>query len=77
MIFFLPEGDAISASRQELESQISYAVRSSGGKRSSTGRNMLYRCVHDIKLVTNLARNMVTQWGFSEKLGPPLYAEAR
>ncbi len=27
------------------------------------------------KFATNLARNMVTQWGFSEKLGPLLYAE--
>lgn len=30
---------------------------------------------NDIKVATNLARNMVTQWGFSDKLGPLLYAE--
>ncbi|MEG2830607.1 MAG: ATP-dependent metalloprotease, partial [Edwardsiella sp. (in: enterobacteria)] len=29
----------------------------------------------DIKQATTIARNMVTQWGFSEKLGPLLYAE--
>ncbi len=28
-----------------------------------------------LKLRPTLARNMVTQWGFSEKLGPLLYAE--
>jgi cell division protease FtsH len=26
-------------------------------------------------MATSVARNMVTQWGFSEKLGPLLYAE--
>ncbi len=30
---------------------------------------------NDIERATNLARKMVTQWGFSEKLGPLLYAE--
>ena len=29
----------------------------------------------DIKYATSIARNMVTQWGFSDKLGPLLYAE--
>ncbi|AMA65173.1 ATP-dependent zinc metalloprotease FtsH [Candidatus Arsenophonus lipoptenae] len=74
--FFLPEGDQISASRQKLESQIStlYGGRLAeeiiyGSERVSTGAS------NDIKIATNLARNMVTQWGFSEKLGPLLYAE--
>ena len=30
---------------------------------------------NDIKVATNIARNMVTQWGFSDKLGPILYTE--
>lgn len=74
--FFLPEGDAISASRRKLESQIStlYGGRLAeeliyGPEKVSTGAS------NDIKVATNLARNMVTQWGFSEKLGPLLYAE--
>ena len=74
--FFLPEGDAISASRQKLESQIStlYGGRLAeeiiyGPEHVSTGAS------NDIKVATNLARNMVTQWGFSDKLGPLLYAE--
>ena len=62
--FFLPEGDAISASRQKLESQISTLY---GGRLASND--------NDIKVATNPARNMVTQWGFSDKLGPLLYAE--
>ncbi|VFP88578.1 ATP-dependent zinc metalloprotease FtsH [Candidatus Erwinia haradaeae] len=74
--FFLPEGDSINASRQKLESQIStlYGGRLAeeliyGIKNVSTGAS------NDIKVATSIARNMVTQWGFSEKLGPLLYAE--
>jgi cell division protease FtsH len=74
--FFLPESDVLSVNRQKLESQIStlYGGRLAeeiiyGVKKVSTG------ACNDIKIATNLARNMVTQWGFSEKLGPLLYAE--
>ncbi|HGN1899625.1 TPA: ATP-dependent zinc metalloprotease FtsH [Proteus mirabilis] len=74
--FFLPEGDQISASRQKLESQIStlYGGRLAeeiiyGPEHVSTGAS------NDIKVATDIARNMVTQWGFSEKLGPLLYAD--
>ncbi|MGP1930360.1 MAG: ATP-dependent zinc metalloprotease FtsH, partial [Arsenophonus sp. ET-DL12-MAG3] len=74
--FFLPEYDQISASRQKLESQIStlYGGRLAeeviyGSQKVSTGAS------NDIKVATNIARNMVTQWGFSEKLGPLLYAD--
>lgn len=74
--FFLPESDAISASRQKLESQIStlYGGRLAeeiiyGSEHVSTGAS------NDIKVATSIARNMVTQWGFSDKLGPLLYAE--
>ncbi|MGP1928429.1 MAG: ATP-dependent zinc metalloprotease FtsH [Arsenophonus sp. NC-WZS1-MAG3] len=74
--FFLPKCDQITTSRQKLESQIStlYGGRLAeeiiyGSEKVSTGAS------NDIKIATNLARNMVTQWGFSEKLGPLLYAE--
>ncbi|WP_428994180.1 ATP-dependent zinc metalloprotease FtsH [Buchnera aphidicola] len=72
--FFLPESDIISLSREKIESQIStlYGGRLAeeiiyGAQKVSTGS------VNDIKIATNLARNMVTKWGFSEKLGPLFY----
>lgn len=72
--FFLPENDNMNVSRQKLESQIStlYGGRLAekiiyGNKHISTGAS------NDIKIATKIARNMVTQWGFSEKLGPLLY----
>ncbi|AFA41369.1 subunit of integral membrane ATP-dependent zinc metallopeptidase [Wigglesworthia glossinidia endosymbiont of Glossina morsitans morsitans (Yale colony)] len=74
--FFLPKGDIISTSRQKLESQIStlYGGRLAeeiiyGISQVSTGAS------NDIKVATSIARNMITQWGFSDKLGPLLYAE--
>ena len=74
--FFLPEADSISQSRRKLESQISVAYGGRlaeeiiyGSERVSTGASQ------DIKYATSIARNMVTQWGFSETLGPVLYAE--
>ncbi|QJC34600.1 ATP-dependent zinc metalloprotease FtsH [Enterobacteriaceae endosymbiont of Donacia crassipes] len=74
--FFLPEIDIIHISRQQLESKIStlYGGRIAeeiiyGEKYVSTGS------ANDIKIATNIAKNMVTQWGFSKKLGPLLYLE--
>lgn len=74
--FFLPEGDQVSMSYKQLESKIStlYGGRLAesiiyGAENVSTGAS------NDIKVATNIARNMVTQWGFSDELGPILYTE--
>ncbi|MGQ0286021.1 ATP-dependent zinc metalloprotease FtsH [Pasteurellaceae bacterium 22721_9_1] len=74
--FYLPKGDQVSFSQKQLESRLSslYAGRLAeeliyGEENISTGAS------NDIKVATNIARNMVTQWGFSENLGPILYTE--
>lgn len=74
--FFLPEGDQVSISQKQLESKLStlYAGRIAedliyGKENISTGAS------NDIQVATNIARKMVTEWGFSDKLGPVLYAE--
>ncbi|MDD1783906.1 ATP-dependent zinc metalloprotease FtsH [Enterovibrio sp. ZSDZ35] len=73
---YLPEQDRVSMSRQHLESMISslYGGRLAeeiiyGVDKVSTGAS------NDIERATDIARKMVTQWGFSNKLGPLLYAE--
>lgn len=73
---YLPEQDRVSMSRQHLESMVSslYGGRLAeeliyGTDKVSTGAS------NDIERATDIARKMVTQWGFSEKLGPLLYAE--
>ncbi|MGH8549192.1 MAG: ATP-dependent zinc metalloprotease FtsH [Methylococcales bacterium] len=73
---FLPETDQYSASKRKLESQISslYGGRLAeqiifGTEKVTTGAS------NDIERATNLARNMVTKWGLSERLGPLAYSE--
>ena len=73
---YLPEQDRVSMSRQHLESMVSslYGGRLAeeliyGADKVSTGAS------NDIERATDIARKMVTQWGFSDKLGPLLYAE--
>lgn len=73
---FLPERDSYSASKQKLDSMISslYGGRIAeeliyGAELVSTGAS------NDIERATELARNMVTKWGFSARLGPLSYSE--
>lgn len=73
---FLPERDAISISKQKLESQLSslYGGRLAeeiifGEEAVTTGAS------NDIERASAIARNMVTLWGFSEKLGALNYGE--
>ncbi len=73
---FLPEDDRYSFSKEHLESQISslfggrIAEEIVFGKESvTTGAS------NDIKRATEIARNMVTKWGLSERLGPLTYSE--
>ncbi|WP_299018864.1 ATP-dependent zinc metalloprotease FtsH [uncultured Photobacterium sp.] len=73
---YLPEQDRVSHSREFLESMISslYGGRLAeeliyGVEKVSTGAS------NDIERATDIARKMVTQWGFSDKMGPLLYAE--
>ena len=73
---FLPEQDRYSASKQRLESQISSLY---GGR---LAEELIFgpQCVttgasNDIERATDIARNMVTKWGLSERLGPLTYSE--
>ena len=73
---FLPERDQYSASKRKLESQIAslFGGRIAelmiyGGDRVTTGAS------NDIERATELARNMVTKWGFSDIMGPLVYGE--
>ncbi|ANF17117.1 ATP-dependent metalloprotease [Buchnera aphidicola (Schlechtendalia chinensis)] len=74
--FFLPEDDVLSLSKNKLESQISTLY---GGRLAEEiiygSNNVSTGAFNDIKVATSLARNMVTQWGFSKRLGPLLYSE--
>jgi len=73
---FLPEEDRYSLSKRRLNSQISslFGGRIAeeivfGAEAVTTG------AANDIERATATARNMVTKWGLSERLGPLTYSE--
>ncbi|MFZ9125692.1 MAG: ATP-dependent zinc metalloprotease FtsH [Steroidobacteraceae bacterium] len=73
---FLPEADRYSTSKRRLESRIAtlFGGRVAeeivfGAEAVTTGAS------NDIERATELARNMVTKWGLSERLGTLTYAE--
>ena len=73
---FLPEDDRYSNSKQRLESQICtlYGGRIAeelifGKDKVTTGAS------NDIERATEIAKNMVTKWGLSEKMGPMSYSD--
>ncbi|HEU0198601.1 MAG TPA: ATP-dependent zinc metalloprotease FtsH [Nevskiaceae bacterium] len=72
---FLPEQDRYGQSKQYLNSQICslFGGRIAeelifGADRVTTGAS------NDIERATEIARNMVTKWGLSDKLGPLTYS---
>ena len=73
---FLPEQDRLSYSRQFLQSQICSLF---GGRIAESlifGEDAVTTgASNDIERATLLARNMVTKWGLSEKMGPLAYQE--
>jgi len=74
MVMRLPEGDRLSMSREKLHADLAVAM---GGRiaeelifgpgKVTTGASS------DIKMATDMARRMVTEWGMSEELGPIHY----
>ena len=73
---FLPEEDRYSFSKQRLESQISSLFGGRIAEELVFGADMVTTgASNDIQRATELARNMVTKWGLSEKLGPLTYSE--
>ncbi len=73
---FLPEEDRLSFSKKFLESQICSLF---GGRIAETlifGEDAVTTgASNDIQRATEIARNMVTKWGLSERLGPLTYSE--
>jgi cell division protease FtsH len=73
---FLPEEDRYSFSKQRLESQISSLFGGRIAEEMIFGEEMVTTgASNDIQRATELARNMVTKWGLSERLGPLTYSE--
>ncbi|MDN5864397.1 MAG: ATP-dependent zinc metalloprotease FtsH [Gammaproteobacteria bacterium] len=73
---FLPEEDRYSASRQRLESQLASLFGGRLAEEIVFGKDQVTTgASNDIEQATKIARNMVTKWGLSDKLGPLSYSE--
>lgn len=73
---YLPEEDRYSTSKQQLESRISTLFGGRLAEELVFGKEAVTTgASNDIERSTELARNMVTKWGLSEKLGPLTYSE--
>ena len=73
---FLPEDDRYSFSKQFLESQLSSLYGGRVAEEQIFGEDAVTTgAANDIERATTIARNMVTQWGLSDRMGPLTYSE--
>ncbi|HBF63590.1 MAG TPA: ATP-dependent metalloprotease, partial [Gammaproteobacteria bacterium] len=73
---FLPEEDRYSMSRQGIRSQICSLFGGRIAEEMTLGaEHVTTGASNDIERATQLARNMVTKWGLSERMGPLMYDE--
>ncbi|NNL56716.1 MAG: ATP-dependent metalloprotease, partial [Pseudomonadales bacterium] len=73
---FLPEEDRYSHSKRHILSQICALFGGRIAEEIINGEDgVTTGASNDIQRATEIARNMVTKWGLSEKMGPLLYEE--
>ncbi|MFN7157593.1 MAG: ATP-dependent zinc metalloprotease FtsH, partial [Erythrobacter cryptus] len=76
MVMRLPERDSYSYHRDKMHANLSVAMGGRVAEELIFGHDKVSSgASSDIQYATNLARNMVTQWGMSDKLGPLQYEE--
>jgi cell division protease FtsH len=75
---FLPEEDRYSLSRRHILSQICSLYGGRIAEEMTLGMDgVTTGASNDIQRASEIARNMVTKWGLSEKMGPLMYDEAQ
>jgi cell division protease FtsH len=73
---FLPEQDRYSMSKRRIESMICTLFGGRLAEELIFGREAVTTgASNDIERATDLARNMVTKWGLSDRMGPLTYSE--
>ncbi len=75
---FLPEEDRYSLSRRHIISQICSLFGGRIAEEMTLGKDgVTTGASNDIERATEIARNMVTKWGLSAKMGPLMYDEGQ
>ncbi|MGK0471457.1 MAG: cell division protease FtsH [Candidatus Azotimanducaceae bacterium] len=73
---FLPEEDRYSINKRALDSQICALFGGRVAEELTLGMDgVTTGASNDIERATKMAKNMVTKWGLSEKLGPLTYSD--
>lgn len=73
---FLPEEDRYSINKRALDSQICALFGGRIAEELTLGMDgVTTGASNDIERATKMAKNMVTKWGLSEKLGPLTYSD--
>ena len=76
MVMQLPEGDRYSMSYKYMVSRLAIMMGGRVAEEIKFGKdNITSGAASDIEQATKLARAMVTQWGYSDKLGQVAYGE--
>lgn len=71
MVMQLPEGDRLSYSKQRLETKLAILMGGRVAEEVIFGKEKVTTgASNDIKVATEIARNMVTKWGLSDEIGP-------
>jgi cell division protease FtsH len=74
MVMRLPERDSYSYHRDKMHANLSVSMGGRVAEEIIFGHNKVSSgASSDIQYATDLARNMVTRWGMSDKLGPLQY----
>lgn len=76
MVMQLPEGDRYSMKYQQMTSRLAIMMGGRVAEELIFGKeNITSGASSDIKAATDLARNMVTRWGYSDALGTVAYGD--
>jgi cell division protease FtsH len=76
MVMQLPEGDRYSMKYQQMTSRLAIMMGGRVAEELIFGKeNITSGASSDIKAATDLARNMVTRWGYSDLLGTVAYGD--
>ncbi len=76
MVMSLPEGDRYSKSKSKLIAELTLAMGGRAAEEIIFGpENVSNGAAGDIKMATDQARRMITEWGMSDKLGMIAYGD--
>jgi len=78
MVMQLPESDRCHHTKAYLEARLVIAMGGRVAEEVIFGKEKITTgASNDIKVATSMAKNMITKWGFSEKIGPIMVGDDR